>query len=243
VPQLTVKPLYSDGLAKLHLWGTFLFGLANSAIWYVEGLEGGPRRFPELPGRYHSYNTAALPVVILLGATQLLFVWNLAQTVRGKGLERAALATGPARGRPRRRWSDAAAEALLVVAVLGLILAGGFVGWVIGHYGKHGGAKTVAVGASTSSSTSTTTTATTSGGNAGSGRAVFASAGCAGCHTLKAAGATGNVGPNLDERKPPLALVLDRVTNGKGGMPSFKGQLGPAQIRAVASFVAQNAGR
>ena len=34
------------------------------------------------------------------------------------------------------------------------------------------------------------------------GEAVFASAGCGGCHTLEAAGSSGNVGPNLDEAKP-----------------------------------------
>ena len=50
---------------------------------------------------------------------------------------------------------------------------------------------------------------------------MFASAGCGGCHTLAAAGATGNVGPSLDVSKPTEALVIDRVTNGKGAMPSF----------------------
>ena len=34
------------------------------------------------------------------------------------------------------------------------------------------------------------------------GKAIFASAGCASCHTLKDAGAKGNVGPNLDSLKP-----------------------------------------
>ena len=33
------------------------------------------------------------------------------------------------------------------------------------------------------------------------GKAVFAANGCASCHTLAAAGATGNVGPNLDQAK------------------------------------------
>ena len=75
------------------------------------------------------------------------------------------------------------------------------------------------------------------------GKAIFASAGCIGCHTLKAASATGTVGPNLDQAKPSKALVLDRVTNGRGGMPSFKGQLSQAQIEAVATFVSQNAGK
>ncbi len=75
------------------------------------------------------------------------------------------------------------------------------------------------------------------------GKAIFASAGCSGCHTLAAAGSTGNVGPNLDEAKPSKQLALDRVTNGRGGMPSFKGQLSQAQIEAVATFVAENAGK
>ena len=35
------------------------------------------------------------------------------------------------------------------------------------------------------------------------GKEVFESAGCVGCHTLADAGATGTVGPNLDEAKPP----------------------------------------
>jgi cbb3-type cytochrome c oxidase subunit III len=80
-------------------------------------------------------------------------------------------------------------------------------------------------------------------GGAADGKSIFASAGCAGCHTLAAAGATGNVGPNLDEAKPSLDLAVDRVTNGKGGMPSFKGQLSDEQIQAVAKFVADNAGK
>jgi cbb3-type cytochrome c oxidase subunit III len=75
------------------------------------------------------------------------------------------------------------------------------------------------------------------------GKAIFASAGCSGCHTLAAAGASGTVGPNLDDAKPSKELAIDRVTNGRGGMPSFKGQLSEAQIQAVAAYVAENAGK
>ena len=74
-------------------------------------------------------------------------------------------------------------------------------------------------------------------GDAAAGEAVFASAGCGGCHTLEAAGSSGNVGPNLDEAKPPHDLVVDRVTNGMGAMPSFKGQLEDEQIQDVAAYV------
>ena len=80
-------------------------------------------------------------------------------------------------------------------------------------------------------------------GGAADGKTIFATAGCTGCHTLKAAGSTGTVGPNLDEAKPSKELVIDRVTNGRGGMPSFKGQLSDAQIQAVATYVSENAGK
>jgi len=86
---------------------------------------------------------------------------------------------------------------------------------------------------------------TTGGGGGGGkpdGKQVFASAGCTGCHTLADAGSNGNVGPNLDDAKPPKALVLARVTNGQGGMPSFKGQLSDAEIQAVAEYVSSVAG-
>jgi mono/diheme cytochrome c family protein len=77
----------------------------------------------------------------------------------------------------------------------------------------------------------------------GDGESIFASAGCGGCHTLAAAGSNGTVGPNLDEAKPTKELAVDRVTNGRGAMPSFKGQLSDEQIQAVATYVAENAGK
>jgi len=74
-------------------------------------------------------------------------------------------------------------------------------------------------------------------GDAVAGKKVFESAGCTGCHTLKAAGSTGTVGPNLDQAQPDYRLATARVTNGKGVMPSFKGQLTTQQIADVAQFV------
>src|SRR5690348_3756748 len=69
------------------------------------------------------------------------------------------------------------------------------------------------------------------------GAKVFADAGCKNCHTLKAAGANGTVGPNLDQLQPSAALVTKQVKNGGGVMPSFKGKLSPQQIKAVADYV------
>jgi mono/diheme cytochrome c family protein len=74
-------------------------------------------------------------------------------------------------------------------------------------------------------------------GDAAAGKDVFMSQPCGTCHTLSDAGSTGTVGPNLDDAKPDLALAVDRVVNGKGAMPPFKGQLTPQQIKAVAAYV------
>jgi mono/diheme cytochrome c family protein len=96
------------------------------------------------------------------------------------------------------------------------------------------------------STTQATTTTPAGGGSAdlvAQGKQVFETAGCTSCHTLKDAGASGTVGPNLDDAKPPKSLVVDRVTNGKGVMPPFKGQLTSAEIEAVATYVSTVAGK
>ena len=74
------------------------------------------------------------------------------------------------------------------------------------------------------------------------GKSIF-TASCGSCHTLADAGTTGTVGPNLDDSRPPKALVVDRVTNGQGAMPSFADSLDQAQIDAVAEYVSSTAGR
>ncbi len=78
-------------------------------------------------------------------------------------------------------------------------------------------------------------------GDAAAGEAVF-KASCATCHTLSAAGATGTVGPNLDDLKPDAETVQAQVENGGGAMPAFKGQLTDQQIADVSAYVAENAG-
>jgi cbb3-type cytochrome c oxidase subunit III len=74
------------------------------------------------------------------------------------------------------------------------------------------------------------------------GKSIFKSQ-CASCHTLKDAGTTGTVGPNLDQLMPPFAIVQNQVIHGGSVMPAFKGKLTDAQIRAVAKYVSDNAGK
>jgi mono/diheme cytochrome c family protein len=74
------------------------------------------------------------------------------------------------------------------------------------------------------------------------GKSIF-SANCGSCHTLADAGTTGTVGPNLDQSQPAKDLVVDRVTNGQGAMPSFSDSLDAEQIEAVADYVSTTAGK
>src|SRR5437763_1684856 len=75
------------------------------------------------------------------------------------------------------------------------------------------------------------------------GRELFAR-NCATCHTLHAVNAVGKVGPNLDQLRPPAALVLNAVQTGRargnGQMPAdlVAGQ----DAKDDASFVATVAG-
>ena len=77
-------------------------------------------------------------------------------------------------------------------------------------------------------------------GDAAAGESVFASAGCGGCHVLEAAGTSGSVGPNLDDSQPDFELVVDRVTNGSGAMPSFSDKLSEDEIKNVAAYVVES---
>jgi len=129
-----------------------------------------------------------------------------------------------------------------------VFVAAGILGLVAGCDWSKPGGKEVAPTAQTvvgSVPTPSTQESTPQGpkGDPAAGKQVFLSAGCVGCHTLKDANATGTVGPNLDEKKPPRSLVVERVTNGKGVMPSFKDKLSSAQIQAVAKYVSSVAGK
>jgi cytochrome c6 len=130
------------------------------------------------------------------------------------------------------------------VAVLVLILGAlGLVG-----AGCGGGSDSSAPATTAETTTADTTTGATTGGgktttggsatgDAANGKAVFASAGCGGCHTYSKAGSSGSIGPNLDDLAPSFDAVVTQVTNGGGPMPSFKGQLSEQEIRDVAAFV------
>ena len=108
------------------------------------------------------------------------------------------------------------------------------------------GEETEATETETTEETATEETETDEGdggqaqGDAEAGAAIYNEQGCGGCHVLEAAGSSGSVGPNLDESKPELDLIVDRVTNGQGVMPAFGDELSEEEIQNVAAYVFQS---
>lgn len=65
---------------------------------------------------------------------------------------------------------------------------------------------------------------------------------CVLCHALRDAGASGAVGPALDELKPDARRVATALRNGIGQMPSYAASLSEAQILALAHYVSRASG-
>ena len=68
---------------------------------------------------------------------------------------------------------------------------------------------------------------------------------CRNCHTLKASQAVAQVGPNLDNLRPPKALVLDAIHNGRArGNGQMAADLVQGQdAEDVAAYVAKAVGQ
>ena len=173
-----------------------------------------------------------MPVAAItgLGKTVLLIV---AITFIAWALITAIFVPKRSPGFPKRLDAYIVVSALLFIAQMSAVV------WVTGtqeteeetHAAQTGGGATEG---------GTTTGAPA--GDAAAGKQVFESAGCVACHTLADAGSTGTVGPNLDDAKPPATLVVTRVTDGAGAMPSFKDKLAEQQIQDVAAYVSSAAG-
>jgi mono/diheme cytochrome c family protein len=103
--------------------------------------------------------------------------------------------------------------------------------------------QTQSTGGATSGGATTggATTGGSSGADLAAGKSAF-SATCGGCHTLKDAGTTGNVGPDLDSLAPLTAdRVAQQIKNGGGPMPA--GLLTGQDAANAAAYVASVAGK
>jgi mono/diheme cytochrome c family protein len=86
-----------------------------------------------------------------------------------------------------------------------------------------------------------TTTGGSSGADLAAGKSAFVAT-CGGCHTLKDAGTTGNVGPDLDSLAPLTAeRVATQIKNGGGPMPPML--LTGKDAENTAAYVASAAGK
>jgi cytochrome c oxidase subunit 2 len=121
-----------------------------------------------------------------------------------------------------------------------------------------GSGSTTSTASPTTTTGATSTTGSSAATSAAAGKAVFTgSSGCSSCHTLAAAGATGQVGPNLgtaivgDAKKAGMPLgkfIQTSITNPNayispgfkpGLMPQTFGQsLTPTQLQALVTFLA-----
>jgi mono/diheme cytochrome c family protein len=138
----------------------------------------------------------------------------------------------PATGPSGRSRIDVTALRLRSCACLGVL-----VGLFLVLPGCGSDSNTTIDEAPTASQPASTTTTTAAA--APSAKDLFA-AKCGSCHTLKAAGTTGTVGPNLDVEKPEKPEILDDIKTGPAVMPAnlYTG----ADAQAVATFIAANEG-
>jgi mono/diheme cytochrome c family protein len=128
-----------------------------------------------------------------------------------------------------------------VLAVVGLLFVAALAGFLVGRGTEDddspAAAETQATEETATEGATTTEAATTEGGEATDGAAVFASAGCGGCHTFGPANSNGTVGPKLDGIDLSKDEIEQQVRNGGGGMPPFGDSLSDAEIAAVADYV------
>jgi mono/diheme cytochrome c family protein len=142
----------------------------------------------------------------------------------------------------RKRWAGPAAEATLVLVVLGLLFVAALAGFLVGRESaEDDDSPTVAQTETAEPEPATTKAATTeptaTEGEEADGAAVFAMAGCGGCHTFSPANSNGTVGPPLDGVDLSKDEIAQQVRNGGGGMPAFGDRLSDAEIEAVADYV------
>ena len=210
LPELTGRRWYSTRLTDWHLWLTLVGGYGMVVLWLSQGLTGGPRRWAILPESYDPQTVAALMFLAVLAVGQVVFAWNLLQTLRGR-----------VRANDERSWLRDERQlslALSVVVVAALPL--------------------FAVGIDRRDELEPTAAA--AGEPAGGpGQQLFVQ-NCGGCHMLAEAGSAGTAGPDLDELKPSQPVVAAAIENGGAGTGRMPPKLLSGQeADQVAAFVAE----
>ncbi len=215
LPRLTGREWYSEKLANPHLALTVVGGYGMVLPMLAQGLEGAPRRYAVLPSAYDTLTQLTIPFVIMTALGQVVFAYNLVQTLRGRRREAHETVLGSI----GLTASLAVAAAIIALSAVALNESGAGEKADRPELGAGGGAVT-----------------------AEAGQQLFVSS-CGSCHALSAAGTEGRVGPDLDDLKPDAAAVLSAIKNGGGGSGAMpKDLVVGAEAQAVADYVARSAG-
>jgi mono/diheme cytochrome c family protein len=138
---------------------------------------------------------------------------------------------------------------IVVTAILTIAMLGAVEVWAVEdeEHAAETTAETTETG-ETETTPGTTTQEEQPAGDPAVGEAAFGSGGCGACHTFEAAGATGTVGPNLDDSlqgqdaEYVRQAILEpdaEVAEGyqAGVMPSFEGRLSEEQVNGLVAFL------
>ncbi|GHD68086.1 cytochrome c oxidase subunit I [Jeongeupia chitinilytica] len=88
--------MYNEKLGKLHFWWSMIWFNVTFFPMHFLGLAGMPRRIPDYPLQFTDFNSVASVGAFCFGLGQLLFLYNVINTIRG-GAGRA----------PARPWEGA----------------------------------------------------------------------------------------------------------------------------------------
>ena len=135
-----------------------------------------------------------------------------------------------------------------MLVVIGLLFVAALAGFLVGRESvdddSPAAAQTETQGETTESEPATTEAATTEAteteGEEADGAAVFAEAGCGGCHVFAPANSNGTVGPPLDGIDLSKDEIVQQVRNGGGGMPAFGDQLSAQELADVSAYVVKD---
>jgi cytochrome c oxidase subunit 1 len=96
LPELMGRPWWNERLGSWHLWGTVIGAYGWVTCQMLQGLEGAPRRWAQLPDQYLGLTQLSLVFLAVLVAAQLVFAYNLWTTLRRSPFDdpRAALNGG-----------------------------------------------------------------------------------------------------------------------------------------------------
>lgn len=90
IPNLFHRPVHSQRLAEVHLWGMLIGGYGWVICWLVQGLDGAPRRWDKLPSEYDFWTALSIPFIAVLTVAMLVGIYNLFRSMTGSSWQTQA---------------------------------------------------------------------------------------------------------------------------------------------------------